>query len=98
MNLSVHLPKVKAILKHRYTLFYGVPAFIILISLTIYFFTRSTDQEKKLLVLGSDKVKTESQLRKQNQLLADELTKLKNIDEHKRNDALEKDIKSIEST
>ena len=94
----ISLPRninIKAILRHRYTLFYGVPAFTILLLLAAYFFTRSTQQEQQLLTLSELKTKNEKQLRAEAEKMQQELVTLKNRDEFKINQANEEEIKNI---
>ena len=96
--IAAHLPKVKSILKHRYTLMYGVPSFTILLILLGFFFYRAQMQERELYTLSNEKIKNEKQLQSEYKKLQEEFSALKNVDQVKRNDTLEKEIKDIQTT
>ena len=98
MKLALHSAKIKEVLRHRYTVFYGIPALIFLTILTLYFYTRSSSQEHQLQSLTSEKVQNETQLKKENEILLKGLTDLKNRDEYKVNQANTLEIKNIQST
>jgi len=93
-----HLPSVKEILKHRYTLMYGIPSFLILFTLTIFFFTRSTTQEKEIANLSSQKAHSESKLKTQNTDLQKKIEELQKRDEYKINQENAETIKQIQTT
>ena len=93
-----HLPSVKEILKHRYTLMYGVPSFLILFTLTIFFFTRSTTQEKEIANLSSQKAYSETKLKTQNTDLQKKIEELQKRDEYKINQENAETIKQIQTT
>lgn len=92
------IPTVKELLKHRYTLMYGVPSFLLLFTLTFFFFTRSTTQEKELANLSSQKALSETQLKTQNADLQKQLAELKKRDEYKINQENAEVIKQIQTT
>lgn len=93
-----HLPKIKEILKHRYTVFYGIPAFTFLIVLSIFLLVRSTTQEGTLRSVSAEKAKNESELRKENTDLQNQVSTLKNRDEFKINQNNTEEIKKIQDT